>query len=205
MTLKHFLLAALALALCACGRSSPTSYYLLESAAAPLNSDDLPEKSLRVAQVRTPGYLSRNNIVSRLPGQTKLVLAEFHLWAEPVGAGVGRVLCETLAAPMLKAGLAVLPPGDESGGDYVLLIDIQRLDGNFNQKAVLESHWALTNDKGDAIRRGVFAAEEMVPGADYNLLAGAESRLIRDFGAHLARVLPPLMGRKAASHPQSGE
>lgn len=186
-----FCLCAICL-LCACGRSTPTNYYLLESSIGPIEADSLPAKSLRVAQVQTPAYLNRNNIVSRVHGETKLILAEFHLWAEPVSNGARRVIAECLAKPLLENGLNVLPPDSSNGGDFVLLIDIIRLDGNFNQKAALESQWALLDADEKPLRRGLYSAEEMVNGADYNVLVAAESRLLRKFGDYLAKTLPPL-------------
>lgn len=179
--------------LCACGRSTPTNFYLLESSLGPWQADNLPDVTLRVAQVEIPGYLNRNNIVSRVNGQTKLILAEFHLWAEPVGAGVKRVVEESLARPMEAAGVAVMPSGSASGGDYVLLLDVQRLDGNFNEKAVLECYWDLRDRDEKSLAKGVYSAEETVNGADYNVLVGAESRLTQNFGAYLAKKLPPLI------------
>lgn len=188
------LLLATCLFMAACGRSTPTSYYLLESSLGPMQVDNLPRKNLRVAQVETPTYLNRNNIVSRVKGQTKLILAEFHLWAEPVGNGVRRVVEEVLTAPLLQVGVNVLPTGSESGGDNVLLLDLQRLDGNFNEKAVLECRWTLVDRDEKPIAQGIFSAEEMVNGADYNVLVGTESKLVRDLGAYLAQKLPPLVG-----------
>ncbi|MBD5553270.1 MAG: membrane integrity-associated transporter subunit PqiC [Desulfovibrio sp.] len=187
------LLSLLAVALCACGRSTPTKYYLLESSLGAMNATSLPAKTLRVAQVEGPAYLNRNNIVSRVRGETQLILAEFHLWAEPVNNGVRRVVEETLTGPMLKQGVNVLPSATEEHGDYVLLIDLQRLDGNFNEKAVLESRWALLDRQDKRLGGGIYSAEEMVPGASYDLLVGAESSLVRNFGKYLAGELPSLM------------
>lgn len=173
-----------------CGRSTPTNFYLLESSLGPWQADSLPAKTLRVAQVEIPSYLNRNNIVSRVNGQTKLILAEFHLWAEPVSAGVRRVIEESLARPMLEAGVAVMPAGAVSGGDYVLLLDVQRFDGNFNEKAVLECYWDLRDANEKSLAKGVYSAEKMVAGSDYNLLVQAESALTQNFGKYLATRLP---------------
>lgn len=194
---KHIMLLLAAISLCACARSSPTNYYLLESSLGPLQANNVPARTLRVAQVEVPGYLNRNNIVSRVDGQTRLILAEFHLWAEPVSAGVRRVVEEILTRPMLDAGVYVLPAGTASGGDYVLLLDVQRLDGNFNEKAVLECHWTLLDANERAMERGIFSAEEMVAGADYNILVGAESKLLKDLGQYLSERLPGLIRQGA--------
>lgn len=192
--MKKILLLLLAfISLAACGRSAPTNFYLLESGIEPMSVDNMPTRTLRVAQVETPGYLNRNNIVSRVHNQTRLILAEFHLWAEPVSNGVRRVIAETLTGPLLRDGINVLPIGTEEKGDYVLLIDVRRLDGNFDEKAALESRWTLLDRNDNPVRSGIFAAEEMVRGANYDVLVGAESALLRDFGKYLAKTLPPLM------------
>lgn len=189
-----FLPLLVILCLTGCGRSSPTNYYLLESGSAPVKLDAMPKKTLRVAQVETPPYLARNNIVSRVQGEAKLILAEFHLWAEPVGAGFRRVIEEKLVEPLYNTGVALLPGTSESRGDYTLLLDVQRLDGNFEEKAVLESWWTLLDRDDITVERGFYSAEEMVSGSDYNVLVSAESRLVSNFGNFLASRLPVLMG-----------
>lgn len=191
--MRKLFISFLFLALAACGRSTPTSYYMLESGAEPVQAEGMPSKTLRVAQVEAPAYLNRNNIVSRVQNQSKLILAEFHLWAEPVGSGTRRVIEDSLIAPMLAKGVSVLPAGTEERGDYVLLIDLQRLDGNFNEKAVLESYWTLLGANGKLLARGIYGTEETVPGADYNVLVKAESTLINRFGKYLAQKLPLYM------------
>lgn len=176
--------------LVACGRSTPTNYYLLESNAGILKIDHMPEKTIRIAQVEIPGYLNRNNIVSRVKGQSKLILAEFHLWAEPVGNGTRRVIEEILTPALLGHKIAVLPGNSESRSDYTLLLDLQRLDGNFNEMAVLECRWTLADKNDKPLERGLFSEEEMVEGANYNFLVEAESRLLRKFGNYLGDKLP---------------
>lgn len=183
----------------ACGRSTPSNFYLLESAASQATVDRLPEKSMRIAQVEVPNYLNRNNIVSRVSGETKLILAEFHLWAEPVANGVHRVIENELSPRLLTRGITVLPATSESRTDYTLLLDLQRLDGNFNEQAVLECLWTLLDRDDKPIDRGFYTAGKLVNGADYDILVATESGLLADFGAYLAERLPVLMesGRKA--------
>lgn len=193
---KNFIIFGLFLLLCACGRSAPTRYYLLESSLGPIQAEGLPKTSLRVSQADTPAYLNRNNIVSRVEGQTRLILAEFHLWAEPVANGARRVVEETLTAPLLEKGINVLPSNTEERGDYVLLLNLQRLDGNFNEKAVLECYWTLLDKYDNPVERGIFSDEEHVNGSDYNILVAAESKLVQRLGAYLAQKLPLYINAK---------
>jgi uncharacterized lipoprotein YmbA len=180
-----------------CARSTPTRYYLLESALEPVKADTLPSKNLRVAQVTVPDYLDRNSIVSRVNGETELVVSQFHAWAEPVGHGVRRVVQEVLTPPLLAVGLNVLAPGDDTRADYALLVDLQRLDGNFDSKAVLEARWTLKNRHDDVIARGIYADAEPVAGKTYDVLTAAESRMVRRMGEHLAARLPVLTRGKS--------
>ena len=190
---RLFTMLFLVCLLAGCGRSSPSNYYILDSGAVPAAPQILPGKSLRIAQVYIPGYLNRNNMVSRSAGRSNIDLAEFHLWAEPLGAGVGRVLEEILVEPMRNSGVAVLPVGTDSPGDYVLTVDLQRLDGNFNATAVLQCQWTLYDRAERAIRRGQFSAEEPVAGTEYAALADAESRLVQNLANYLAQQLGPVM------------
>ena len=196
MSRRLLLLAALLTLLTACGRSAPTSYYLLESSLGLVQADGLPDRSLRVAQVNVSEYLDRNGIVSRVDGRNRLVIAGFHAWAEPLSHGVRRVVQQTLTPPLLAGGVNVLPSGDEGGGDFALLLDVQRLDGNFDDKAVLEARWSLRNRDNAILGRGIYAAEEAVQGKNYDALVAAESSLIRRMAEHLAEKLPPLMAQK---------
>lgn len=114
MSRHIFLLAALLTLLTACGRSTPTNYYLLESSLGPVQADGLPAKSLRVAQVSVPEYLDRSGIVSRVDGQTQLIVAQFHAWAEPVSNGVRRVIQEVLTPPLLAGASMCCPPATKA-------------------------------------------------------------------------------------------
>ena len=187
---------ALTALLAACGRSTPTNYYLLESRLTPVSADSLPSKSLRVAPVNVPEYLDRDGIVSRVGESTQLIVAQFHSWGEPLSHGVRRVTREVLTRPMLQSGVNVLPAGDESTADYVLYLDIQRLDGNFDQKAVLDVRWTLRNKFNDVLARGIVVDEEAVTGKGYDVLTAAESRLVQRMAEHLAQRLPGLTGGK---------
>ncbi|MFG6375162.1 MAG: ABC-type transport auxiliary lipoprotein family protein, partial [Desulfovibrio sp.] len=97
--MKIMAILMLALGLCACGRSTPTNYYLLESSPGQIQAESLPAGTLRVAMVEGPNYLNRNNIVSRVKGEPRLILAEFHLWAEAGSIGGRWVISGTLPKP----------------------------------------------------------------------------------------------------------
>ena len=189
-----YTLMAFVVLMAACSRSTPTNYYLLESRLTPVSAESLPGKSLRVAPVTVPEYLDRDGIVSRVGESTQLVVAQFHSWAEPLSHGVRRVTREVLTRPMLDNGINVLPAGDESTADYVLYLDVQRLDGNFDQQAVLDVRWTLRSKYNDVLARGIYVDEEDVAGKSYDILTAAESRMVQRMAEHLTQRLPGFTG-----------
>ncbi|MDR2850498.1 MAG: PqiC family protein [Desulfovibrio sp.] len=186
----------LLLSLAACGRSVPDTCYLLESAVPPLVVDQLPACSLRIARVSLPEYLDRRGIVSRSDGQGRLEIAQFHVWAEPLDQNVRRVVQEGLMPLLLSKGITVQSTGDETAGDFTLLLDVRRLDGAVGGMAVLQMQWTFKNKRDDILGRGMYADEEPVSGNDHGALVFAQSRLVRHMTEHLAKVLVPLLEKE---------
>jgi uncharacterized lipoprotein YmbA len=179
----------------ACVRSAPTNYYLLESSAEPVQADSLPAKTLRIARVVVPEYLDHGGIVSRVDGQTRLVVAQFNIWAEPLNQGVRRVVREELAPRLLVSGVNVRTAG-EDGGDAVLFLDVRRLDGALGGKAYAELHWMLKNRRDAVLGQGSHADAEPVRGGEYTDLVRAQSALVSRFAVRLAGLLPSLMSKE---------
>jgi hypothetical protein len=96
----------LVIAGCAFRTSPPTQLYVLPS--APVESRPaLVQETLGLLPIRLPRYLDRPQIVTVEPdGQVHA--AEFHRWAEPLAAGVSRLLAEGLSA-RLQAQVVLLP------------------------------------------------------------------------------------------------
>ncbi|MDR3320682.1 MAG: PqiC family protein [Desulfovibrio sp.] len=185
------LTAFLLLQLAGCARSMPTEYYLLESSAKPVQTDSLPEKTLRVARVAVPEYLDRSGIVSRIDGQSRLVVAQFHIWAEPLSQGVRRVVREALAPLLFASGINVQRTED-GGGDLVLFLDVERFDGAIGGKARTELRWTLKNRRDVVLGQGSHAEDEPVQGKEYADLVRAQSILISRFAVRFAGLLPSL-------------
>lgn len=180
--------------LSACGRSSPTSYYILDGSSPPAQQDIPVSCTLRVAMVNIPDYLNRNNIVSRKPGENRLVLADFHVWAEPLSNGIRRVTQVLLAAMLRKSKIDVIPNGSDQDADYVLELDIHRLDGNFGGNATLAAAWTLFGKNASAITGGEFVGQAPVSGSTYDMLVNVESQLIRSMADDIAPEIASAIG-----------
>ena len=187
---RCFLLAlCVCFALCACGRSTPTRYYVLESAAQNLPSGDMPATSLRVAVVSVPQYLDRTSLVQRGAQTGSLNVDDTQQWAEPLAEGVRRVVQEALAGPLRQKGVHVLANADDSDSDYTLYLHVERLEAFSTDTARLTAQWRCEKNHR-VVAQGVFSASEnLASGADTAALVQAHSSLVRQMASWILEHL----------------
>lgn len=199
-------LLVLALLCTACGRSAPTSYYLLHSDEKPLTADRLPATTLRIAPVSIPAYLDRQSIVTRQPDNPRLRVDSFAVWAEPLDQGIRRVLREVLGARLLPDGITVDSGTGSDGWSTLLVLEVLRLDGAPGQTAHLEARWSVQDVAGTILARGNHADSLECRAGDSDgtaALVDAQSLLLQRLGQALApqiaRVASPAARGRLAS------
>lgn len=179
---------ALALPALGCVKSAPTSYYLLDSGQPLPQTGALPDKMLRLGAVGLPEYLDRRDIVLRHAQGSRLDVAGLHQWAEPLDKGVHRVLREVLSPRLAFGGYCLLPDNDVGEHAPIVIVDILRLDGDFNAQSSLTARWQLRDRLGAILAQGVFSAEQP-SGPDFASLAESQGILVQRLGEHLATQL----------------
>ena len=190
-------LAVLAFLSTACFGSSPPSKFFLLSpgpVAASAVPSAGPEGALGVLPTRIAAYLDRPQIVTFL-GDNSVALDEYNRWAEPLGAGVSRVLAEDLSA-LLPAWRVTPQPWDPTVPLRArVVVEVTALGWNNRGEARLEGNWTILTDKGElAAARGrvVLRREATGPGTD--AAVAATSSLVTEMAMEIAiavRGLPP--------------
>jgi uncharacterized lipoprotein YmbA len=184
--MRAFLLACLmSSCLAACGRSTMTSYYVLKS-APPAEQSAGGELSVWIGPVRLPGFLDRVSIVTE-EGPHRLALSESHLWAEPLGESVARVLGKNLTARLGSEEVRVYPAAAEAE-DHRLEVEILELLGGLGGDAVIEARWTVSSPDGRS-RTTERASFTLPAGADHGSLAAAFSRLLAAVSDRVAESL----------------
>ncbi len=186
--LARSLCLVLALFALGCVKSAPTSYYLLDSGQPPPQTGTLPDKMLRLGAVGLPEYLDRRDMVLRHDQSSQLEVAGLHQWAEPLDKGVHRVLREVLTPRLAFGGYTLLSDSDAGEHTPILLVDILRLDGDFNANSSLSARWQLRDRLGVVLAQGLFSAEQP-SGPDFASLARSQSLLVQRLGDYLANQL----------------
>lgn len=171
-----------------CTRTPDTTWFVLDSDIATPPVDKAKGPRLQIRKPDIPAYLDRNAIVTREGGGVRLKLAEFYAWAEPLGAGMQRVLAEVLTPALLEKNVLVQALDDDSGGALQLFVQVQRFDGILGGEATLEARWSLRTDGDVTVARGSFLDKEP-SGGSYDTLVQAQSALLRRMGQALAAPL----------------
>jgi uncharacterized protein len=133
-------------ALCACGSSPPTRFYILNEiapAAAPaaIAANQIP---VRVEPVAIAPELDRPELVTR-SGPNRVHVADSERWAAPLADQIRRVISDDLTT-RLPPGL-VADPNEPSTSEprRLLTIAIAEFYGDGTCAVTLRAGWSLTN------------------------------------------------------------
>jgi uncharacterized lipoprotein YmbA len=177
------------------GTSPPARFYVL-SASEPANAavpSTGPEGTLGVFPTRVAEYLDRPQIVTFL-GDNTVDLDEYARWAEPLGAGVSRVLAQELSS--LLPGWRVLPqPWDPVVPLRArVVVGVTALGWNTAGEARLEANWAVLSGGGEeALARGRVVLRRTASGPGAAPAVAATSALVTEMAHDIAssiRALP---------------
>ncbi len=105
-------LLSLGLLLVGCGSSPPNNFYVLSAHEFPAPSGTAP--ALGVGPINIPEYLGRQNMVYSRVDNT-LQVASLDMWAEPLGAGIQRVLVLNLTGLLNTQDVSTFPVAPRAG------------------------------------------------------------------------------------------
>ncbi len=194
-----FTLACLCL-LSACGRSEPTSFFLLESKTAS-PTFEYSEKSKRkmpkiiLEQVAIPAYLDRTSLINRENAGVKVEISEFNSWAESLDGGIQRILGDVLLGTLLKEDVLLIPINNDVANARKLFVFIQRFDGQLNGHVALDARWTLHNTANEAVASGAFA-QTAPAGATFASMVAAQSSLLVQFAEHISKPIAKAARRR---------
>jgi uncharacterized lipoprotein YmbA len=194
--MKFFSVIGLVLALGGCTNFSalpdPSRFFTLSSLSQGDESVErrpqAPAISVGIGPVSLPGYLDRQEIVTRI-AQNQLRLSEYDRWAEPLEEGVGRVISENVASILRAERITSYPWPVDRKPLYQVEIEVLRFEANNAQEAQLAARWTVRNTgKKDAVLY-----------RDTRLLRSARERSTAASVAALSEVLAELSQQIAAA------
>jgi hypothetical protein len=130
-----------ALALCGCGHSPATQFFLLGPVKAPPPAEHFVGSPVQVRAVHIPGVLDRAELVSSLPGG-RLQIDQFRQWGAPMAEMIRNVLSQDLAE-RLPAGMVVPAQAPAPPGGRGIVVDVLEFQPETGGHVVLEAAWTL--------------------------------------------------------------
>ncbi|MFI5356140.1 MAG: membrane integrity-associated transporter subunit PqiC [Opitutales bacterium] len=203
------LAALLLLALTGCSvvpeaTSDHTHYYVLTGPEPGATAARAESGGLRLGlqPVQISPYLNNVSVVVRR-GTNELVYDDFARWAEPLDAGIGRVVSAQLRASPAVARVLRAPLPFNQPRDYDLTLNVLRCEGvKDGERSVAHLAVAMeittVGDNSQVVVRRVFNAPDRAwDGRDYGTLVQALSADVAVLGAEIVAALP-------AKRPQPG-
>lgn len=190
---------AIVAALAGCALLKPTPdnvrYYILTSSSKMAAAETArPRLVVRLQPVEVARYLQGGDIAVRA-GANEIIYPLNDRWAEPLDAGVRRVLAENLRAlPTIGDVLTdqPAPPGQPVHAIFVRVTACEGVQKNARAGAIaFEASWQITSGTSESVlAHGIFKAgpEAWTPG-NYAQLADHIGRALRDFSGVLADAL----------------
>lgn len=174
--------------LAGCGTSPANNYYRLTAEVASVPSGETP--ALGIGPIEIPAYLDRENIVYQQQGNS-LELAATERWAEPLDAGIGRVLAINLASLLDTQNVRTFPWHPRRAPDYGIKLNLLGLDAN-DAEAILTSEWLVYRPgSGETVERRISRLTLPLPGdsSGPESLPGAYSELLQRLSQDIAAAI----------------
>lgn len=179
---------AVALAFLFAGCGSKQEYYRLSpSGAAPTGSSS--GGTIGIGPVNLPGYLNRAEIVFQNGANEFQIPGNAH-WAGSLDENISSVLAADVARNFRSADVIKYPwPVGQQAPSYQVPIDIRQFHSISGSEAILDVSWRIQTRSGGAGIRHSATFHEPIQGDGYAAVVAAESRLLEQCAAEIARTL----------------
>jgi uncharacterized lipoprotein YmbA len=190
---RRLALVLFMVALQACGTSSPSHFYTLDTTATP-EATVKSDVTVVVGPVTLPAAIDRPQFVVQVaPNQVNL--DEFHRWAAPLDDNIPRVIAGNLAV-LLGTPQVVRAPFASFTPNYRVILDIQRFETVPDKSALVEAMWVVRKTADGQTRSGHTLARESVQGRDYDALAAAHSRALLQVSRDIATAITAMQSKQ---------
>ena len=209
---RHLLGLAVCIGVAGCAVADPTKFYALGKPVAasttdsrvsasialtpaPSSTDSTGAVSIGVGPVSVPGYLRRNQIVTRT-GDDQMDIAMFHQWAEPLEDGVARVLAEEIGARVPTDRIVMYPwrGAVARAIQYQVVVVVMRLDGRRGGDITLDTRWRILGKDGNELAFRRSTTNETATGSGYEPMIAAMTRAVAALGQEIATEIRTMPG-----------
>ena len=142
--------------------------------------------ALGVGPIRFPGYLDRDELVTRV-SENRLSVAENDRWGEPLEDNFGRVLSENLSLLLASERVTRFPWPSTERPTYRVEIDVLRFEADTAHSAQLVARWVLRDvATQDVLRVRESHLSRQAKGSSLDESVATLSGLLAEFSVEIA-------------------
>ena len=154
-----------------------------------------PGISLGVGPITLPGYLDRQEIVTRV-APSQINLSENDRWAEPLEENFSRVLSQNVSAILRAERINAYPWPIDKKPVYQVEVEVLRFEANTAQEAQLSARWTVRHSgKKDSIRYRETRLSRPAKARSTEAEVMALSEVLDDFSREVAEVIEVMDGK----------
>ena len=202
---NNFRITLVALFLAGCGSFSakpdPSRFFTLTAIAQPVSapaqgSSNSAGVSLGIGPIRLPGYLDREEIVTRV-SPNRIDLSEYDRWAEPLETNFSRVVGQNLSV-LLNTDRVVFYPWELTRRpNYQLTIEVLRFEPNARGEVQLSARWEiLDTNKRTPLQAGESGITRQPTAQSTDASVAALSEALGDLSREIANAVSAVDGQK---------
>ncbi|MDQ6809937.1 MAG: PqiC family protein [Verrucomicrobiota bacterium] len=181
--------ASVALVLLLAGCGSKEQYYRLSPSGAAPTGRASKGVSIGIGPVVLPGYLDRAEIVFQ-NGENEFQIPGNAHWAGSLDENISSVLAADVAQILHSGDVIKYPwPAGQQPPAYQVPVDIRQFHSISGSEAILDVSWRIQTRGGAAGARRNGSFHEPIHGDGYAAVVAAESRLLEQCAAEIARSL----------------
>jgi uncharacterized lipoprotein YmbA len=188
------LLGVLALSFAGCGGFFPKARPSRLFALSPISqSEDDPgdskQISVGIGPIRLPGYLDRQEIMTRV-APNRFDALEYDRWAEPLDENFTQVLTQNLSVLLRTHRIVAFPWQPQDRPRYRVEVQVLRFEFNSRREAELSARWAImdgTNKQEPRFKESRFTRTAKENSVDTSVAALSET--VADLSREIARTI----------------
>ena len=195
----------LGLSLAGCGtfspRPDPSRFFTLTAIAQPAapaakESSNPGGISLGIGPIRLPGYLDRQEIVTRV-SQNRFDVSENDRWAEPLETNFTHVLAQNLSVLLHIDRLVFFPWELNRSPAYQVEVEVLLFETNARGDVQLSARWAvLDTNKKIPLKSGETVLTRPPAAKSTDASVAALSEALGDLSREIANAISAIEGRK---------
>lgn len=193
-------LILLALSGCTSFSAQPDPSRFFTLSALPLESTerrpaDASKLSLGIGPVSIPGYLDRQELVTRV-AQNQVRLSEYDRWAEPLDEGVGRVVSQNVASILRAERISSYPWPLDRRPLYQVELEMLRFETDNAREAQLAARWTVRHaSKKELVRYRDTRISRATGDRSTAASVAALSEALADLSRQIAQAIEEMEGK----------